>query len=77
MITQKIKIEEKQADFVKNYAQYGFQTSDEMIRKALNLLYEKLEYAHLLETSAALYAELYDNDAEAQEWVEAASEDWK
>ncbi|MCO6479330.1 MAG: hypothetical protein J5I94_22035 [Phaeodactylibacter sp.] len=76
-IERKIRIEENQAKFIANYAEYGFHNSDEMISRALELLKRELELAKELELSADLYAEVYESDEETREWTEASTQDWK
>jgi Arc/MetJ-type ribon-helix-helix transcriptional regulator len=70
-IERKIRIQEKQAEFIENYAEYGFHDSDEMIRRALELLEHELELVKELELSADLYAEMYESDEETREWFAA------
>ncbi len=74
VMERKIKIVEAQANFVQSYADFGFHNVDEMIGYALDLLRQELEAKQKLTDSADLYAELYELDAETQEWVEAALE---
>ena len=69
VMERKIKIVEAQDNFVQNYADFGFHNVDEMIGYALDLLRQELEAKQKLTDSADLYAELYELDAEAQEWV--------
>lgn len=71
VMERKIKIVETQANFVQSYADFGFYNVDEMIGYALDLLRQELEAKQKLTDSANLYAEMYELDAEAQEWVEA------
>ncbi|WP_148270442.1 hypothetical protein [Haliscomenobacter hydrossis] len=72
---RKIKIVEAQDNFVQGYAKFGFHNVDEMIGYALDLLKQELETKQKLAYSADLYAELYELDIEAHEWVEAATLD--
>ena len=74
---QLVEIEEKPSKFVKEYAEYGFHSSDELVNEAIRLLMEEINQKQTLEHSADLYAEVYAEDKEAQEWVQAAINDWK
>jgi len=76
MVQKTVAIEERQVEFVEAYANYGFHNSDELIAKALDLLQEELQRAQSLVASAALHAELYETDVEAQEWEATAAKDW-
>jgi Arc/MetJ-type ribon-helix-helix transcriptional regulator len=71
MMQTNVKIEETQAEFLKQYSQYGFRDKNELVREALNRLREDLEQISLRE-SAELYAEIYDQDADLQDLTESA-----
>lgn len=73
---RKIQIQEEEAEFIKSFAEYGFRNPDEMISRALELLKHNLEKNKCLESSADLYAEIYDHDEETKEWTEASMQDW-
>jgi hypothetical protein len=73
---RKIRIQEEEAEFIENYAEYGFHNSDEMISRALELLKQELDMIKELELSADLYAEMYESDEETKEWTEASTQDW-
>jgi len=63
-IEKTIALPEKQARFVEDFAAYGFHSSDELITKALDLFQENLAEYEALEASAALYAEVYEEEEE-------------
>ena len=77
MIEQKIMISDTEAQFIKNYAEHGFQNVSELISRALGLLKKEIEKQKQLLLSANLYAEIYDEDEELQEWTNSAIEDWE
>lgn len=76
-VERTIALPEKHAQFVEHFASYGFQSSDDLIVKALDLLQEDLLQYEKLEASAILYAEIYDMDEESKEWTNAATKDWE
>lgn len=77
MIEQKIQIPEAEAQFIENYAEHGFQSISDLISKALELLKRELEKQKALILSADLYAEIYEEDEELQDWTDSAIEDWE
>ena len=62
-------------EFVEEYAEYGFESESALVCAALTAFQEELVHAQLVE-SAALYAELYANDADLQTLTEQASTGW-
>ena len=50
-------------------------TKSELVRTALMLLKKQLLEQQLIE-SAELYAEVYAEDQESQDWTDLAVEDW-
>ena len=62
-------------EFLSNYKLYGFKDKSSMVRAALLRLKEELELQSLKQ-SAALYAEIYEEEAELQELTEAAISEW-
>ena len=62
-------------EFINNYKFYGFKDKSSMVQAALLQLKEELEL-QILKQSAQLYAEVYEEDAELQEWTETAVEEW-
>jgi hypothetical protein len=77
MIEQKIQIQETEAQFIENYAEHGFHSMSELISRALELLKRELEKQNALIQSADLYAEVYEEDEDLQDWTNSAIEDWE
>ena len=78
MITEKnITVEEHDAQFITEFDHYGFQSVAELLSRALELLRDDIKHKQELESSAALYAETYATDSEAQEWVKHSVSDWE
>ena len=73
MIEHKIMIEDTEAQFLENFAEHGFGSMSELISKALELLKKDIDKQKRLLASASLYAEIYDEDEELQEWTDAAT----
>ncbi|MDJ0755698.1 MAG: hypothetical protein QNJ45_19385 [Ardenticatenaceae bacterium] len=61
--------------FVNTYKDLGFKDKSSLVRAALEQFKEEVEL-RVLKESAALYAEIYDTDDEAKEWVEDSIQDW-
>jgi hypothetical protein len=74
---QKIKIDENQIKFIKNYKNYGFRSEDELVNYAIEFFKNNFDVQKELEISADLYAQLYQNDAESREWIDSSLNDWK
>jgi hypothetical protein len=74
---QKIKIEENQIKFIKNYKNYGFKSQDELINYAIEFFRENYNLQKELEISADIYAEIYLSDNESKEWIDSSLNDWK
>ena len=70
-MNQTVSIDEKQADFLEKFSQYGFQTQNDLVSEALERLRRDLE-KQSLEESASLYAEIYAQDEDLQELTEMA-----
>ncbi len=68
---QTIIIDEKQADFLEKFSQYGFKKQEDLVNEALERLRQDLERKSL-EESADLYAEIYAEDNDLQELTELA-----
>ncbi|MEZ4661391.1 MAG: hypothetical protein R2911_27895 [Caldilineaceae bacterium] len=75
MIQTKFTLYDNQVDFLTQFRTYGFKDKSDMVRHALDALQHAFEQQQLRE-SAKLYAELYDEDAESREWIEAAAQQW-
>ena len=72
-----ILLKEHQANFVREHAEYGYQSSDDLINEALASFQKAIDRHKVLLQSATLYAELYAEEEELQEWTAAASENWE
>ncbi len=75
----KIRLREIDLDFLKKYESLGFDSEEDLLSKAIVLLKKELVgmNRHLLEDSADLYTELYENDEDSKEWIEASNKDWE
>lgn len=62
-------------EFLSHYQQYGFKDKSAMVQAALQQLMKEYEQRQL-EESAALYAELYEEDAELQGLTKDALTGW-
>lgn len=74
-ISKALTLDEKQAQFLDRYREYGFKDKSEVLITALQRLQSELE-AKELQESAELYAEIYQEDRELQELTESALEGW-
>ncbi|MEE4608054.1 MAG: hypothetical protein V2L15_04135 [Desulfobacteraceae bacterium] len=75
MIQAKFSIKESQVQFLENWKSYGFKDKSELVRTALDRLSQELTRQRLRE-SAAMYAEVYEEDGETREWTDAAQTGW-
>jgi Arc/MetJ-type ribon-helix-helix transcriptional regulator len=75
MIQAKFSLEESHVRFLNQFKVYGFKDKSEIVRIALSRLQKELEQQSLQE-SAALYAEIYQEDAELQELTASALVEW-
>lgn len=71
MIQAKFTLEEAHLRFVNMFREFGFKDKSSVVRAALERLEYELEQENLRQ-SAALYAEIYENDPELQELTTAA-----
>lgn len=69
------KLDDSISQFVEQFQDYGFQDSRTLVMAALQRFQSALESAKLQE-SAALYAEIYEEDPELQALAEAGLEEW-
>jgi hypothetical protein len=69
------KLDDSISQFVEQFQDYGFQDSRALVIAALQRLRSALESAKLQE-SAALYAEIYEEEPELQALAEAGLEEW-
>ncbi len=75
MIQVKLSINEMQARFLNKYRSYGFKDRSSMLRTAIELFEKRLEMESL-RRSADLYAEVYAEDEELRDLVEASLKGW-
>jgi metal-responsive CopG/Arc/MetJ family transcriptional regulator len=71
----KFSLTDTLVEFVNNYQQYGFKDKSALVQAAL-LQYMRERHQRELEESAALYAEVYAEDADLKALTESAIEDW-
>lgn len=71
----KFSIDEAHLLVLEECQKYGFKDKSALVRAAIDLLSAKLQEQRLQE-SAALYAEMYEQDDEAKEWTGDASREW-
>jgi Arc/MetJ-type ribon-helix-helix transcriptional regulator len=72
MIQAKFSLDETHLLVLEECRKYGFKDRSALIRAAIDLLSSQLQEQRLRE-SAAVYAELYEQDAQAREWTEDAA----
>jgi hypothetical protein len=75
MIQVKFSLEESHIQFLEQCKRYGFKDKSAVVRTALDRLCTELAQQRLHE-SAALYAEVYEEDDETQEWTDVALSEW-
>jgi len=75
MIQAKFSINESHLLVLEECKKYGFKDKSALVRAAIDLLSAQLEQRRLQE-SAALYAEIYEQDEETREWTENAVTAW-
>lgn len=75
MIQAKFSIDEAHLMVLEECQKYGFKDKSALVRAAIDLLTAQLERQRLQE-SAALYAEVYEQDEESREWMEADVTAW-
>lgn len=75
MKEQTFELDESQIKFLQSCQKYGFKDANEVVRIAIKRLELALE-AEQLEESAALYAEIYEEDTDLQELTELGLEEW-
>lgn len=75
MIQAKFSLHESHIEFIEQFKRYGFKDKSDVVRTALDRLCSELAQQRLRE-SAALYAEVYEEDDETKEWTNAALSEW-
>jgi hypothetical protein len=71
----KFSLSEPLLEFLSHYKQYGFKDKSAMVQAALQRMQHEIEQRQLRE-SAALYAEVYAEDAELRELTDIAISGW-
>lgn len=75
MIQAKFSLAESHIQFVNQCKQLGFKDKSDVVRTALDRLAAEVA-THRLQESAALYAEVYEEDNETKDWTDAALSEW-
>ena len=75
MVQAKFSLEESHIQFLEQCKRYGFKDKSEVVRTALDHLCAELAQQRLRE-SADLYTQVYEEDAETQEWTEMTVSEW-
>jgi hypothetical protein len=71
----KFSLENDQLEFLSRHRALGYSDKSALVRAALDRLRREAEQERLRE-SAALYAEVYAEDAELQRFTDQASDEW-
>jgi Arc/MetJ-type ribon-helix-helix transcriptional regulator len=71
----KFSLEDDQLEFLDRHRALGYPDKSTLVRAALDRLRRETEQERLRE-SAALYAEVYAEDAELQRLTDQASDEW-
>ena len=71
----KFSLSEPLLEFLSHYRQYGYKDKSAMVQAALLRMQQEYETNQLRE-SAALYAEVYAEDAELRELTDGAVSGW-
>ena len=75
MIQAKFSLKESHILFIEQCNRYGFKDKSDVVRTAIDRLFAELTQQRLRE-SAALYADVYEQDDETREWTDAAQSEW-
>jgi hypothetical protein len=75
MIQAKFSLNEAHLLVLEQCKKYGFKDRSALVRASIDLLSAQFEQQRLQE-SAALYAEVYEQDEETREWTEEATTAW-
>jgi len=71
----KVGLDESHVKMLGQFKRCGFKDKSEMVRFALDLYVKDMANRRLRE-SAALYAQVYEEDAETREWMKANTAEW-
>ncbi len=75
MIQAKFSLKESHIQFIRQCNRCGFKDESDVVRTATDRLFTELTQQRLRE-SAALYADVYEEDDETQEWTDVAASEW-
>lgn len=72
-------VNKEEIALLQNHALFGFESADDLFSYALNLLRIEIEEQkkQKIIDSAELYAQLYEEDEETNEWIDSSNQDWK
>ncbi len=72
-------VSKEEIDLLQNHELLGFESADDLFSYALNLLRLEIEEQkkQKIIDSAELYAQLYEEDEAAKEWINSSNQDWK
>ena len=72
-------VSKEEVSLLQSYSLLGFESADELFSYALNLLRNEIEERKKQQIidSATLYAELYQEDEEINDWIDSSNQDWK
>ncbi|NMB81140.1 MAG: hypothetical protein GYA14_04930 [Ignavibacteria bacterium] len=71
----KVSLKKEHLDFIRHHAKFGFKDKSSLIRKAVEILQEKIE-TESLKSSAKILSEIYTKDVEVKEWVNDSDKSW-
>ncbi len=77
IIETKLGLADHVVSVIDHFRQYGFDSREALVERALQLLQEAVQKDRVLIESARLYAEQYEEDSEAKEWVAVTFNDSK
>lgn len=69
-------VSKEEINLLQNHSLFGFESADELFSYALNLLRTEIEERkkqQIIDSAALLYQE----DEEANEWIDSSNQDWK
>ena len=75
MIQAKFSLKESHIQFLEQCTRHGFKDKSDVVRIAIDRLITELTQQRLRE-SAALYADVYEEDDETREWTDSALSEW-
>ena len=76
MITAEFSLEDSQIQWLEQCQSFGFKDKSELVRTAINNLYDQFKQQQNLRESAQLYADVYETDEETRDLTDAAIVGW-